>query len=470
MSNRKKILIAVLCVIAGFVVAASVIAPRVIQIDRYRPDVIAFLERETGRPVQIQHLALSLLPNFAIRVDKFSLGNPPGFPRGDCVAIRRIDALLDFRALLKREIVIRSLTIDQPVLNLSSEPGGRWNCQMARRRPVQLPPGDPPLFRLRDVANLSFDQGEVSIQQLGTSGRPASWPISAGGLSGRFQDVNLVKLNELVSALLHGADVPHGRDGAQTVQGQSGEVNALSLHIGSLQASHLQAHISTLPDQVRLAGIEFRLGGGHVKAGLTVDVGFTQRRFDSAGTISGVSLAKILALFPRTRGKMTGTLDGRWVLSGDFGRGLESNVAELGAGTVTIRKGRWPQLLLSQELMQLVRLAHLGPPSGDFASFSSITADWKLSQGIVRSSDLRVIGSGFSITGGGSMQLAPPRSMHFRGDLQVAAVRNLLTNFLAELSGATFRAGQLHLPFAVNGTVKQPAFRLEKGLSPASRP
>ena len=96
--------------------------------DRYRSEVIAYLERKTGKQIEIGNLALSFSP-ISIRVDGFRAKNPPLFPPGYIVQVAEIDAKLDAAALLHRRLVIKELVLDRPVIHLLSDPDGPWNFE-----------------------------------------------------------------------------------------------------------------------------------------------------------------------------------------------------------------------------------------------------------------------------------------------------------------------------------------------------
>jgi uncharacterized protein involved in outer membrane biogenesis len=55
--------------------------------------------------------------------------NPPIFPAGYVIQVARIDAELSVGALLHRQVVIKSLVLEDPVLNLTSDPDGPWNFE-----------------------------------------------------------------------------------------------------------------------------------------------------------------------------------------------------------------------------------------------------------------------------------------------------------------------------------------------------
>src|SRR5260370_1072569 len=110
------------------VVAILFAVPALINVDRYRAQVISYLQQKTGKQVEIGRLGLTFFP-LSIQVDAFGVKNPPLFPPGYVVKVARIDAGLDAAALLHRRIIIKSLVLDNPVIDLISDPDGRWNFE-----------------------------------------------------------------------------------------------------------------------------------------------------------------------------------------------------------------------------------------------------------------------------------------------------------------------------------------------------
>ena len=116
MSKGKKVALVVVIVLVLIVVGLAIIIPMLLDVDRYRPQVAAQIQQETGKPVQIGRLALTILPQVAIRVDDFSLGNPAGFPTGDFVKAKKIYAVVNASALLHHQVEITSLELDDLTL------------------------------------------------------------------------------------------------------------------------------------------------------------------------------------------------------------------------------------------------------------------------------------------------------------------------------------------------------------------
>src|ERR1700686_1812216 len=120
----------VLAGIAGTLLIASVfVVPVLLNADRYRLKATSYLEESTGKKVEIGRLAVTFFPKVTIHVDDFGVKSPPLFPPSYILKVARIDAELDLRALLHRHVVIRLLVLENPVINLVSDPDGPWNFE-----------------------------------------------------------------------------------------------------------------------------------------------------------------------------------------------------------------------------------------------------------------------------------------------------------------------------------------------------
>ena len=120
------ILVGIAC---ALLVVLIFLVPILFNADRYRPKVISYLEEKAGKKMEIGRLAVTFFPGVAIHVDDFGVKSPPLFPPSYIVKVARIDAQLDVRALLHPRVVIKSLVLEQPVINLVSDPDGPWNFE-----------------------------------------------------------------------------------------------------------------------------------------------------------------------------------------------------------------------------------------------------------------------------------------------------------------------------------------------------
>src|ERR1700747_796080 len=96
------------------------VVPALINVDRYRPQVISYLQEKAGMQVEIGRLALTF---FSVTIHIYHIGvkTPPIFPVGYVAQVARIDAELSVGALLHRQGVIKSLVLADPAWNLASD-------------------------------------------------------------------------------------------------------------------------------------------------------------------------------------------------------------------------------------------------------------------------------------------------------------------------------------------------------------
>jgi uncharacterized protein involved in outer membrane biogenesis len=459
MSTGRKITLAIACVVIAFVAAVVFVAPRFIQLNQYRSDVVSYIEQQTGRHVEIGHLALSILPVIAIDVDHFAIGSAPGFPKENWLVVSQIDARLDFSALMRGQIVIRALKLEQPVLDLVSDRQGHWNFEIGPPPgSVRIPPDDPPPFIIQEIIKLTLNRGDITAHELQPNGQagPSIW--NASGLSFGLDRISAAEMNALSGA------TPPTRSGgasADSVAPSSRTVGQLSIRVlgvSNLEATHVETSIKVSPTEIRLGDLHFEFYGGQGQGAIALSLRPPAPHYQAQIQLAGVNVANVLMQFPYARGQMTGTLNGHATFSGTDGAGQE------GEGVLIIRKGTWPKLKLQPTLLELLRLADLGSASANLARFSSISAQWRLAPGMVTVTKLHIVDQGAIVDSSGTVDLAQDGRLDFRGDLRMPARRNALSNLLAAATGGRFQGGSIDVPFVVSGTAKKPALGLQTGL------
>src|SRR4029077_8066701 len=110
MPVRRETTLILVGITAIILLARIFVVPARINVDRYRAQLISYLQEETGKQVEIGRLALTFFP-VTIRIDHIGVKNPPIFPAGYVIQVARIDAELRFGALLHRQVVIKSLVL-----------------------------------------------------------------------------------------------------------------------------------------------------------------------------------------------------------------------------------------------------------------------------------------------------------------------------------------------------------------------
>lgn len=190
MAIRQRTGLIVLGITALLLLAFIFIGPALINVDRYRPQVISYLDEKTGKEVEIGRLSLTFFP-VSIHIDHFGVKNPPIFPRGYVVQVARIDADLSVVALLHRQVVIKSLVLEEPVLNMTSDPDGPWNFENPQAKASQK------TFPLGVISRVQIRRGSLIASNLLPSDAAGPVFFEAHEISCELEQVNLLGLSIL---------------------------------------------------------------------------------------------------------------------------------------------------------------------------------------------------------------------------------------------------------------------------------
>ena len=480
MTLRKKVFVFAGVSFLLLLITLIVAVPFLVDVDRHRPRIVAYIEEQTGKPAEIGRLTLTILPTLSIRVDDFVLGNPEGFPEGDFFRARRIYAELNRGALRRRQIVIEALEINDPVISLLSNARGKWNFENpdAPAEPDAQPSStdepSEPAFTMGVIERVSITGGQITAAKLDSQARAAPNYFEAANFATELVDVDLNAFTATRSAALpHSPRPPRDRFAfslfprmvafAQDTEPRpaaSGTLTADSLRFGSFAVSAVTTSLRLFPRQVSLDDLNFGLYQGRASGGLSFDFSGANPAYAVAAQLTGVDVANLLDSFPSARGKMTGTMDGDVKLDGVVTNSPDPLDGATGTGQLSIRDGNLPSLDLNQNLMRLARFTQLGSAEGDPSSFSSIAADFTIANQRIATEQLTVVGNGVDIAAAGSIAITGEGNLRYEGVANVVAGDNPVSGLIANLSGATFADGKLSFPFALTGTLEQPNFRL----------
>lgn len=488
MSEIKKKALVMLIVLVVVVLGLAMIIPILVNVDRYRPQVIAQIQRETGKPVVIGHLDLTLLPRVAIHVDGFSLGNPAGFPPGNFAKVKNIVAVVDAFALMHHKVEITSLKLEDLTLDMLEDARGKWNFENppgASDPPSSAPAANNATFTLGIISKLSVARGNFTAASLLPSGVRGPSLVEIHGAS---IDVHEVNLNALTTASLHR---PTGGPGAPAAlanlfnatvyaadsQGPAvaeGTIKADALVFGPINVTQLKSRIRLNPKQVDFDNLDLKCYSGSATGNLSLNFGGANLAYSVDAKTEGVKVAEFLDTFPQTRGLMTGTLEGAASMRGPVLKSAEPLEGVSGSGQGIVRDGKMPSLQITGNLRSLVRLASVGPANGDPSSFSSLSADFQIADDRLASKKISLNANGVNVEGSGNLTMAGEGTLDYQGEASLAAnTNNPLAAILGGLAGARISDGKMTFPFTLAGTFAHPRFSLkgsaenETGAGPA---
>ena len=416
------------------------VGPALIRVDRYRPEVIAYLQEKTGKKVEIGRLTLTLFP-VSIHIDDFGVKNPPLFPPDYIIKVARIDAQLNVGALLHRQVAIKSVILEDPVLHLTSDPDGPWNFENPHAKVSQntLPLGV--------ISRVQIKRGQLVASNLLPS--DAAGPI-------------FFEAHEISCDLEH-VDVEQIMNPASSSMDGQGSLKAGLLRFGWVEARNLDSRLLFQARRIFITNVKAEFYDGSAAGDLTFDLSGKNANFKTNARLRGINLAQLLAAFPNGGGKMTGKIEGDVKLAGEIAHSLRPLAGMHGAGRVTVRNGQLPSLKLNANLMKLAHFNDLGPAKNDPSSFNVITTDLNLENQWISSKVIDLDGYGVDVDGSGSVSVSGSDELNYRGLAEITTQKGFFTNTIARLSGATLKDGKLQFPFRIGGTIDSPVFSKGKG-------
>ena len=183
----------------GGILALALLAPYLLNVDRYRGTISDMISLQTGRKVTLGRLRATILPSVGFSVDGFSMANPAGFVQGQMVSAEEIHGTLAFWPLvLRRELRVISLDLMSPRLTLLEDEGGRNNYTFsARRAAPSASPKKPETPRSTSVAlmvdQVTLHDADIFYGTVDHRGRPAA-TLNVAGLNVELRQLALQPL------------------------------------------------------------------------------------------------------------------------------------------------------------------------------------------------------------------------------------------------------------------------------------
>ncbi|GAC1635808.1 MAG: hypothetical protein NVS9B14_13540 [Candidatus Acidiferrum sp.] len=169
----------------------------VLRAHRVRAAVIARLEQNFGRRVEVQSFAVSLFPLPSLDAEAVTVGEDPAFGNEYFLRADRLSARLRLLGLLRGRLEFGTLSLDHPSLILVKNAEGRWNLER------WLPPASPetrgssaaksPYAAANRLAKIEITDGRMNFK-LGDDKKPFAFTNVKGSVEqtafGRWQ-INL---------------------------------------------------------------------------------------------------------------------------------------------------------------------------------------------------------------------------------------------------------------------------------------
>jgi uncharacterized protein involved in outer membrane biogenesis len=436
MTRRRRIVVTLIVITACMLIASIFLAPVFLNLDHYRPQIISYFEQSTGKKVEIERLAISFFPQTTIHIQNFGVKSPPLFPPSYILKVPQADVVVDFWPLLRRNIVIRSLVLQEPVINLISDPDGPWNFENPQTQ------NSKNLFPLGIIDKMTINRGQLIVSNLLPSDAQGPVFLEAHDIYSELDRVDLAAIVNPASPSLNG----------------QGHWKAARLRFGSVETTNVNANFRLESKEVIFTGLQADAYSGKATGDFSVSLAKPTASFKADARMSGINMTHLLASFNEVRGRITGILAGDLKLLGNIEHTNNPLAHMRGMGHVKVTNGQVPSLALNANLMKLAHFNNLGPAKENPASFSSISTDLELENLRITSKLVDIDGYGVDVDGSGSVSVSGSDDLHYQGVATITTKQGFFTNTFARFEGAKLVDGKLTFPFRIEGKIADPKF------------
>jgi AsmA family len=178
--------------VAALLVAAQIVVSLSVRTHRVHEYLSAHLERAFGRPVQVRHFNVEILPSPRIYATGVTVGEDTAFGYEYFLRAEHLTAGLRWSGFLRGHFEFGTLSLGQPSLNLVRNSEGRWNLEdwlPPAKRPVQdfhvYGPSRAPAIANR-LEKIEFDDGRINFK----SGEIKE-PFALTGVNGSVEQISL---------------------------------------------------------------------------------------------------------------------------------------------------------------------------------------------------------------------------------------------------------------------------------------
>lgn len=170
--------------LAVIIIAALLLIPMFVDVQKYKPVLESKVTEATGRPFSVgDDLNLSLFPWAGVSFSDLRLGNPAGFDEKDFVTIKSFEVRIKLLPLISKDIQVKRFVLNGPRIMLVKNKKGQVNWEQPQQPPKETrtqpeektPSGEGGMFELPisalTVGNLAIVNGSVLWNDLTTGNR-----------------------------------------------------------------------------------------------------------------------------------------------------------------------------------------------------------------------------------------------------------------------------------------------------------
>ena len=148
--------------VVAIVIVSQVGVSLLVRTHRVHAYLVRHLERAFGRPVEVAHFSVLILPSPSLDAEEITVGEDPAFGNEYFLRAERLSAGLRWTGFLRGRFEFGTLSLSRPSLNLVRNQEGRWNLE--RWLPpakINVPGGLPAVYNVARVARHASESSDA---------------------------------------------------------------------------------------------------------------------------------------------------------------------------------------------------------------------------------------------------------------------------------------------------------------------
>ena len=222
MGRVARIVLAAVGVVVLLLVVAAVALPMFLNADSFRARIESTLSKSLGRQVTIGKLNLSIWSGGMV-ADQTTVADDPKFSQQPFIQAQSVKIGVEiFPLILRREVQIRSFTLQSPKIQLLRAANGTWNYSSigGGAKPASQDPDTKQAFPNLTVGHVEVVDGQITVGSGPGTGATPSAPNRV------YQQVNLdVKDFGFANSFPFKASAHLPADGTVEITGKAGPLN-----------------------------------------------------------------------------------------------------------------------------------------------------------------------------------------------------------------------------------------------------
>jgi len=174
------------------VIAALLLIPMFVDVQKYKPMLESKVSEATGRPFSVgDDLHLSLFPWAGVSFSDLRLGNPAGFSEKEFVTVKSFEVRIKLLPLLSKDVQIQSFVLNAPHIVLVKNKNGRANWEQPEQPAKEIPSKQGSKAPAEGAGGLNIPIKALAVGNLAVNNGSVIWIDHADGTRREISDLNL---------------------------------------------------------------------------------------------------------------------------------------------------------------------------------------------------------------------------------------------------------------------------------------